>query len=178
MEKIILTEKTVGNIIGRLKNFMENKVFISQSIYDTKVSKVRRAIEYARDEMGAKCSMKSFLMNAKVVRCTWSHGKPNALIHVSIHRDSAMLFYEGDVFYFCGSMMLVDEKSCTLLKSRFSSGRKERVVGKFQLVNSPDAKLIQSIENEYDFEEKMSDAYWKDCEEEMDKELDKLSDEL
>ena len=163
MEKIILTEKTIGNIINRLKKFMENHVFKSQLLYDIKPSKARHPALCKKERLGKDYSIGRYYMNAKVTRHWFSKMErdrnPTPLIHVHFHKDAGDYYSEGDVFYFYGSMILVDKKDCLLIKNG-----KTRVIDKMQLVSSPDANLISNIKTRNAEEEAYADEYWKGIE--------------
>lgn len=174
MKKIILNERTASNIISRLKNFMEGKVFKTQSFYNLPPNKVRRYSKYDKSGLGERFSMLEYFFDSKVTKHPFANerlyinGSNKPLIHVSMHKDCTSCYYEGDVFYFFGSMILVDEKHSPLLKSRGMSGKKDRVVEKLQLIDAPDKELLGQIKSRYDFEERMAKSYYETVELEWD----------
>lgn len=105
MQKIILSDKTLGLLIGRLKNFFAGDVVENEyddTLSPTKVAKL--PFNFLTDHWWIAMVTRHWMMNDTLrVR----KGEPRPMIHVSHTADCATFFKEGDEFYFFGNRNIV-----------------------------------------------------------------------
>ncbi len=105
MQKIVLSQATLGLLIGRLKNFFAGDVIENE--YDDTLSPAKVAklpFNFTADSWSIAMVTRHWMMNDTLrVR----KGRPRPMIHVSHSEDCATFFKEGDEFYFFGNRNIV-----------------------------------------------------------------------
>ncbi len=105
MQKIILSDKVLGLLIGRLKNFFAGEVVETEhedSVLPKKVAGLPINLDVS-DWWIAMVSSHWMLNDTLRVR----RGEPRPMIHVSNTESWATFFREGDEFYFFGTRTIV-----------------------------------------------------------------------
>lgn len=105
MQKVVLSQATLGLLIGRLKNFFAGDVVENEydnTLSPTKVAKL--PFNFLKDRWWIAMVKRHWMMNDKL---RVSDGAPRPMIHVSHAVDCATFFKEGDEFYFFGNRNIV-----------------------------------------------------------------------
>lgn len=136
MDKIILSEQNIGNVISRLQKFAGRHSFFHQAHYSIPAHKVKHTIKLTEEEVGHKGSMQHIYSNAKVTSHPFRkdnllRDKPAVLIHIRYNIENASCLSEGDVIYFYGSMILIDFKNHFFINNDFGMSS---VIDKFELI--------------------------------------------
>jgi hypothetical protein len=180
MQKIILSEKTLGLLIGRLKNFFAGEVIEVE--HDNTISPkdiLRLPVNFGAPDWWI-AMVGSHLMLNDTLRVR--DGEPRAMIHVSNTESWATFFKEGDEFYFSGNRDIVVRRvnsSCTWDEKGNNIPTLSRFIlkcNRHQISDYSRQIKIQQLENSYHVEREWKEDSLSEMMDEIKKDLDGTPD--
>ena len=160
MEKIVLTEKTLGLIKDRLSKFMKTPI-LEQNQFDQKPLKVKGWGEFQNQiYLSGKVTIHPFFKKDK---------NENVMIHVRYNKTDAGCYYKGDVFYFKGNVIIVEPKSSRFTsRSMFNKHKRyiERIVKVY--LNDKEKRYVQYEEKR---KEELYEEFYESVCDEIDEDL-------
>lgn len=188
MQKIILTKKTMGTIINKMKKMLDT-AFEGYHGYDLNVLSITTS---EMDECGDirngqlyctgvlfESNVKTHWMYKEPEKHMWDHrGRKDItqvpMIHMKYGHNGGDCFYHGDVFYFFGgNKILVDKRNIEQFRCFEKYDRIFSIFIRKNEFNTRDEKekWNRRIESEKEFAKRYEQQYWEDVERDMAREM-------